>query len=298
LLKRGVVSLDHVKDKPKGLPKQIETFQWRNYAVVADAIVHIDLFPVQVAREAYQTLTEHARWSEMPVYGVSDDGDAVHLMFDLRKLGLTNQNEVEGALYKDLASWEVDLCIARAWQKVYKAYAAEVAGDGEATGGSLPGMYTPEQAKWLAEQGFGRNGFSPKKKLAEANDVYKGIELQTKIASFANLPKVDEVRKRLADKQKLTPSMEVMAPLVELCESKKKSMASEVYKKWVTGMSESAIASARHALMMVARLKFAVVVGQTWFSDAPTAGEASLRVVRDGRAFEVSSKLVEVDVEV
>lgn len=299
LQKFGTLNLRNVKDRPRGIPDELRAFQWRNYALVADGIVHIDLLPVRLKAEHFQKMREtlmFKRLEETGVFrGISDEGDEFGLMLDLTRVGLTNEQTSARPSGEALADLEVALLLSQCEQKVYNHY-AKLYTDKPTVDPALAMAFGPDQAKWLAEKGLSGGCFSPKRKAEVAKDVYQAVELQTKIKSFSSLPSVQEIQGRLASGKKLTPAMEVMAPLVEGLEKKLKT--SKNFGKLVSGEASARVAATRDLLFDVASMKFGIVLGQTWFHEAKDPGVYKTSVVKEGRTFEVEIALADVLVEV
>lgn len=302
LKKTGALSLA-VEGKPSKLPKEVQAYQWRNYALVADGVVHIDLLPIQMPAEEFQKFRE--TWvfralDEVRAFpGISDNGDTFGLMLNLEKVGLTNAQEVEAPVGQTLAELEVELLYARAEQKVWKDYREEHAPP-ERIDPALASVFGETEAKWLAEKGYSKGCFEPKKKAAQTSDVYMAVVLETKIKSYNTLPKISEVLERLASggKKKLTPSMELLRPWVQEAEALVKTCKKSELGKELEGREKLAISRARNLLFEIAKRKYAIVLGQTWFSDAEAPGVFKTRVTRKGVDYEVEINLVDKEVEV
>lgn len=297
--KNGYLDLD-VEGKPKGLPSTIRAFQWRNYSLVADGVVHIDLLPVTIAHDRYDAFRSHPlyqRFSDMGVIkGVAAKDGLFEVMLDLTPVGLTNESLSGQPSAKTLLDKELELLSARIDQKVFNHYKKLHGKD--AVDPALSAVLGAEEAKWLYDKGFRAGLYQPQTAKAEATDVYKGVELQTSIKSFNTLPKIEEVLERKKAGKKLTPSMEVMLPVVERCEAASKSMKTVEFQGFIDAEAKRATLAARRALSGVARHKFAVLMGQTWFSEATAAGELSMTVGYGGRDYDCSVKLVDVDIAV
>lgn len=290
VMKKGQVMLD-VPGKPRGLPSSIGSFQYRNYALVKDAIVHVDLLPVRLSGESYDKLKAMKIYPDLPIKGVStDDSDGFVLTFDLKKLALCNHKSVRAPSALELLSIEYELVRSRIEQKVYKHFAGEEPKNVQ-IGRSFEALFGKEGAEWLRDKGVTeQGGYAPKQVLAEATDVYKGVELQTGLKGLKSLPPVDELLERLKNGKKLTTAMELMKPSV--------LMAQKHDRAWAAGMAKASIAETRRLLYKIATLKYALVVGQTWFADAPEPGTWEGTVTFDERSYEASINLVDVEIEV
>ncbi len=302
LKKWGMLDLSNVPGRPARVPEQVRAYQWRNYALVADGVVHIDLLPVRVDYADYQSMSEGALYKLFDamgvIKGVSDAGDAMTLMLDLRLVGLTNEATVAQPSGRELLELEVRLLDARVRQKVFNHYEATCGVDDVVEDSALLGLLTPQEVSWLGGLGYKGALYQPKKKVADAVDVYKAVELKTSIKSFSSLPKIDEVISRIKSGQKMTPSMEIMSPHVKDLEQKRVDMAPQHFRKLVEGLASATTAETRHLIYRVAKRKFAILLGQTWFKEACDPGTLSLPISFGGRMFDCTIELRDIDVEV
>lgn len=301
LQKWGKLDLD-VPGKPAGLPKELRAFQYRNFTLVADGIVHVDLLVVRLTSEGYdkfKKLPLHPAFSDLGlVRGVAADEQGAHfdLTLDLSRVGLTNDAMVSQPSGKALLQKELELLKWRAEQKVLKHYAK--LHNKEAVDPTLAIAFGEEEAQWLKDKGFKAGLYQPKTERVESTDVYKGVELQTSIKSFNSLPKIEEVLERKKSGKKLTPSMELLLPIIERCEDASRTMKTKEFETFIDTSSKYAVARARHTLSEVARQKYAILLGQTWFQEATTPGELSLTESFEGRSYECTVKLADVDIKV
>ena len=298
--KWGKIDLD-VPGKPEGLPKELRAFQYRNFTLVADGIVHVDLLVVRLTTDGYIKFKNsrlYPMFDEMGlVRGVAAHDQWFDLTLDLTRVGLTNEQMTTQPSGKMLLEKELELLKWRAEQKVLKYYSK--LHDKVEVDASMAIAFGDAEAAWLKEKGLLKGGlFQPKTEKADATDVYKGVELQTSIKSFNSLPKIEEILERKKTGKKLTPSMELLLPIVERCEDAAQKMKTKEFESFIDTSMRYAVARTRHLIAEVARQKYAILLGQTWFSEAKTPGELVLTAVYDGRSYECTVKLVDVDIEV
>jgi hypothetical protein len=300
LQKRGTLHLD-VEGKPDKLPSTLRAYQWRNFSLVADGVVHLDLLPVVLSSAQYDAMKETEMFRRFQlinvVRGISPAGGGdVKLVFALEAMGLTNEAMAAQPSGQALFNRELDLLRWRIDQKVYNHY--RKLSHKEDVDPTLQYVFGVDEAKWLADKGFRAGLYQPKTVKADATDVYKGVEIQTSIKSFNSLPKIEEVLERQRTGKKLTPAMEVMAPTINLCEAQAQAMNVPEFEAYIERQAKHATIVTRRLICEVARHKFAVLMGQTWFSEATAPGELSMKVGYGDRDYECSVKLVDVDIEV
>jgi hypothetical protein len=92
--------------------------------------------------------------------------------------------------------------------------------------------------------------------------------------------------------------MELLRPWVQEAEALVKTCKKSELGKELEGREKLAIAHARNLLFEIAQRKYAIVLGQTWFSDAEAPGVFKTRVTRNGVDYEVEINLVDKEVEV
>jgi hypothetical protein len=131
-------------------------------------------------------------------------------------------------------------------------------------------------------------------------------ELKTSIAGLSSLPKVAEVREKIATNKKLNAGGTLM---VEALNDVAGFINSDFYKKagdqdavltaWLLDRKKTTTAKARTLMFEISQVMFSLVVGQTWFSDFSSLDESQLTVtLDDGRAFECSVQMMEVEINI
>lgn len=273
------------------VPKVFSTFIFRNYAIIKDGLVNVEVLPVRVTKATAEELAKVLPPEAKPT-NISIAGDFVTGVINLKALPVINRRMVASVSAKDLFERQFELIQTKAAQKVYKDYldtrfpktasAKDKADYGEVA------------AKWLLEQGFGYNGYAPPHTTqAEATDVYMGKELEVSVPGYKTLPKVSEVWDRIASKKKQTTPGALMAPYVDEVE---KYLTSDEYtgtsdkdaafKAWIEAKAKGSVQKARQLMYQMACTKFSVVVGQVWFKEFSSLDETTLKV-----------KLGEIDIE-
>lgn len=296
--KTGTVDLSS-RDVPAGVPAKFSTFVYRNYTIIRDGIVNVEKLPVRVTEGTYQKLCE-AKMAQEP----TKVGDQYELVLDLTTLPVVNRAMVKRASAKDLFLLQWELTQTKAAQKVYNAYLKERF-PRVSTG--FAAMYGEDVATWLKEQGLtDYSGFQPPHTTqAEASDFYMAKELSVKLKGFASLPSLKDVAKKRTAGKKLTGGASLMAPTVDEIEG---FLASDIYKKaadkdavfeaWLKGQARAATAKARKLMFDMAQIKYAVVVGQIWFTEFASVDENTLTITVDGQDVVGTVEMKETKVEI
>lgn len=300
--KEGTVDIsarlpDQFKGKKLGsIPEKFPSFIFRNYAVLKDGLVNIDKLPVRVSPETLAKLKSEGVVSDDDM--LRDNSDTY--VIDLKALPAINRKMVKAASAKRLFEREFELTCARAAQKVYNAFKKEHF-PGKKTE-SFDALYGADGATWLKEQGFtDYSGFGPKSVQAEATDFYMGKALELKLKGYSTIPSLNDFRKQ-ATKGKLNAPAELMRPYVEEIDDFLKSPAylkaadkDRVFEAYLDGQQKAATKRVREILFEMAQIKFAIVVGQVWFTEFSSIDENQLTV--KVRRNPTDPKSPEIDVE-
>jgi hypothetical protein len=265
-----------------------DTYVWRNYAVVKDGFLNTPVLPVSMSKSTYEKFLaegvidqEHNRHYQGRVYLLHLDRIPVinRAMAD----GLTSAKELCQKVAKELA--------LQAEIKVLNALRDEIEPRAER---SLGMSLTAEQEQFLKENGVTRNGFNPPTEKQDPTDFYTAKEFEIKAEGFSSLPKVEDVRKKLAAKKTLTASAQVMGKVLT-----KWDKSLPTFKKveqlrqldYQIGQVKERLAEVRSQIQ---ETKFAVVLGKQWFDEFTSRDNNTLEV--DGVTFTLSTREVRNDI--
>lgn len=297
--KKGRVDLSsRLPEEFKRIPTEFETHIFRNYSIIADGIVNVDVLPVRLTKATFEELNKANIIDKQTIQLYEDD---VYLI-NLKKLPIVNRKMVKSVSARELFEKCYELTKARAAQKVYNTYKKETCEKKTLKG--FVELYGEEAAKWLEEQGFSYNGFAPKTTLDVIKDFYMGKELKVSLAKLSTLPSVNDVQKQLK-KGKLTTSGELMAPHIATIEW---FLASEVYtnssdrnrllETWLDSELKSNQKTVRRLLYEIAKIKFSVIVGQVWFNEFNSLDETELEIMVDQNTIKCSVEMREIEVKI
>lgn len=303
--KQGTVDLTgRIPDEFKGkIPEIFPTFVHKNYTVTKDGLNNIEVLPVRVTEATAKKLADLLP-SEAKPTNISMANGLVTGVINLKALPIINRKMVTAVSAKALFELQYELLKTKAGQKVYKDYLEDrfpkkASATAEAT-------YGADGAKWLLEQGFGPNGYAPLHTVsAESTDVYMGKELKVSVPGFSSLPKVADVKSRIASSKKQTTAGNLMAPYVAEVETYLKSdeYAKAVdkdvaFKAWVESRAKNATTQARKIMYDMACIKFSVIVGQVWPREFASLDENTLNVKLDGIDTECKVEMKEVAIKI
>lgn len=278
------------------LPEAFETFIYRNYAIIKDGLINVEELPVSVTPETYDKLM--AECPNVVVSTLSPLLGTTEVLLNLRGLPVINQKMINDLSAQSFFETHYALLKIQAEQKVYNSYMKELFPGAKSEGFAV--QYGKEATEWLKEQGFtDYSGFSPKSVQAEASDVYMGKELKTALKGYSKLPSLNELRKQKA-KGKYNPPGALMAPTMEEVEEviSQTENKPETLKAWLDGQAQLARAKTRDLLLKLAKDSFALIVGQTWFSEFSSLDENSLDLAVDGKTIACKVEMREIEVKI
>ncbi len=300
--KEGTVDLSSRKDRPAKVPEKFPSFIFRNYT-----IIQVDVMPCKLSQETAAKLAKLHKEGRIPdgifqIKGSFKNGalEMSEVLINLAKMPIVNANMMKTLSAKTLFEQEYKLTQQRARTKVIKSYKDAIAGKRKSEG--FKDTYGETEADWLKEQGLtDYSGFNPKKVQAPSVDVYTGKALTLKIAGYSSLPSVKDVQKRMAEikagKGKLTASMAVMEPAVNdldaLVDSKPADLATSLEEK-----AKANVKATRDLIANMAKTKFAIVVGQTWFSEFKSLDENTMTIDVDGNKLDCTVEMSEIEVKI
>lgn len=281
----------------KPVPTEFRTFIFRNYTVVKDGLINLACLPVRLSKESMNKIQEMVKNGDLPQSVTEMDGEATLLMLD--RLPPVNRKSAKSVSAKDLFEKQFELEESRAAAKVFKHFRDEKIPKKESA--SFKALYGDTAAGWLKEQGFtDYSGFSPKSVQAEATDFYMGKELAVKLAGLSKLPSMKEYKEQLT-KGKLNLGGRLMKSYVDEVEAYLKSSdytgskdQEATFTKWIDDKARDAVKRTRGLLFEISRIKFAIVVGQTWFNEFSSVDENSLKV----KVKAASKEEIEIDAKV
>ena len=264
LHKTGTVDISHrVPEKyAETLPKKVKSSIFRNYAIISDGIVNVDVLPARLSEETLKRIP-----SGVATYHITqDETEENFYTLDLKKLPVINRKMVKDVSVEVLCKKEYELIELQAKQKVYNTYKKDIAPK-KSVGFSE--IYGSDVAEWLKEE-LGitdYNGFSPKVASVESGDYYLGKELLVKIKGLSTLPSVKDVKEKML-KNKLTPSASLMVDVIKEVEKNlSDDDLKQGFEKWIDDKLEEVRKQIKKLLYEISQIKFAVIVGQVWFKE-------------------------------
>lgn len=293
----GFVTLP--KDHPKELPDTVPSFIYRAYNIVKDGIVHTRELPVSLSKETFTKLKAEGIIPKSKRYKA---GEIIVLSYP--KLPVINRQMVKEVTAADTFKLAVELQMLKGTQKVFNDYRKKIAPKESVVSKALYGEAAVEYLKSVGVTDF--NGFNPSSTKGEVTDHYIAKELKIAVKGLSSLPKVEDVETAIAAKKPLKINQFVMKDALEKLDA---FMGSDIYKNaadknglietWIVGEQQAAVNKTRELIVKMAQRKFAIIVGQVWFSDFASLDEDTLDVeIPDFGKVSVTASLKETEIEI
>lgn len=298
----GTLDVSQIPGRPSSVEPVVQTFVYRTYSAVADGVINIKKLPLQMSTALRNKLAREV----LPENFIRYDAQGIAIV-NLDLLPLTNAKSVQEVNSQDLTVAEWRLARAKGRQKVLNHYMRVYGRSSDRRSQSLLSVYGDAGAAFLRDYGVTDAGYHPTAtESAPSGDFYMSKGLVTKIKGMSSLPSIDEVVGKLADsKKKLTISASTMAPEIQRME---KELASDVYKKAVDpkayfaskieGELKALRSEVREASAKIAKIKYAMVVSQTWFNDRRDITDNVVTMNVDGQDVVATYELEEKEVHI
>jgi Mg-chelatase subunit ChlD len=297
----GTVTLP---DNEHGLT-EVETFRYRNYTFIKDGIVNVDKIFVEMSIETYSIILQKAPQIlviENSVIPFEETG-VVGFVLDLTKIPVINRSMVKEVSAEELFRNQHNLLTLKGYQSVFnhynKVYNPKVSE-------SFVAAYSKEAAEWLKTIGItDYNGFAPKVIEDKIGEVYMSKEMKVTIKGVASLPSAKDVIAKLEAGKALTPREEFLRPALTSIEkfvdslgNKTNEEISEAFATYISTMKHGITEQTRKLNAEIAKTKFAVILGQTWFKEFETMDENHLLLEIDGRSYDFSVDIIDKEIEI
>lgn len=309
--KEGTVELPADKAKEFGLPQKFPTFIYRNYTIIADGIVNMDVLPVKLTVETVQELCK--KWSWFAKHNKNTNAKKLlQYSLPIRDIPTLNESMVTKVSAKKFFELNYEKCQLKAQEKVIKFFKERWFGKKVST--DFLANYTSDAVAYLTELGITSfNGFSPKMKLAEkSGDFYMSVELISSIPSLSKIPSMNEYLKALeASKKNSKPlnagnslfvdahakalKIETDAKFIEgnvMTDAVSKALNDGI-SSWETLIDERLTAIEHECT----EIMFSIVVGQTWFSEFASLSENEVEVKLNGEPVQCKVQMKDVQVD-
>lgn len=279
------------------LPKEFKTAIWRNYTIIRDGLLNIDVLPVVLTKSAYDVLSANnvlnfdEPFVEEKLYEI-----------DLRRMPLLNESMVEEVSAKEYFSKLYEFLTLKAAKKICNAFMNEISAPERAQ--TLSEIYGKDAAEWLLSIGISDQGFSPKTVLTPSTDRYMATELITKMKGISSIPSFNAFKKKLDEGKKLNPADQIMAKCYNDFLSIKGQytvngeLDKEEFEKQLLEDLLKIDFDLRLLTVKLAKMRFSIIVGQTWFKEFESIENCKLSMEFNGQPIECSVELEDTEVAI
>lgn len=230
-----------------GFGESIESFIWRNFAIVKDGIVNVRKLPVVLSKTTYDVLVSKGVIEATDVFKVGKT-----FVIDTKRYPIINRAMATPTTSTELFQKCFDVYVLKTKQKVLNSKI-----DKPEFGAKFASLYGEEGAKFLKELGISEGGFSPKTVKGESMDSYIAKVLEVKLSGLSTIPKIEDVEKAVAANKNLTPSQSIMAAAI-----KDVAKVKDIEAKLKTVKEQI-----RQLMDEIVVIKFGIIIGKRWFVD-------------------------------
>lgn len=311
--------------KDSVLPRVFETHIYRNYAVVKDGIKHSSLkcLPLGLTDNTVKALLEAG--VELPKSrkiaiaahwyfdGVDSEGrprkavkfDYVNMYyFDAKNMPVINRAMSKKVSAKDFFYKVVELQNLKSSQKVVNKFVKDFS---TFKGQAWKDLYGEDAVEWLKGLGITEGGYSPRTVQAETKDVYMAKEFKVSIAKCSSIPTINDtlINKVKTASKAPTLSESLCVPMLKKCMD---FMESDVYlnsvdqksiaNAWLMAESDYIKSRTRYLIKEIAKTKFTIMVGHTWFEEFDSLDQNTMDVEFNGQVFSCKAELRDIEVKI
>lgn len=243
---------------------EVPSHIYRTYTIIKDGILNVKSLPVTLDTPTFLKLQEQGVIGKDEIW---NSGEI--FVAEFGHLPIINRSMVQKISAVDLANLEYELFKVQSSFKVLNYFDKMLS---PKVNTESTQKYSAEAAKYLQSIGVTDfNGFSPKTELVKTGDVYMAPVLETKIEKLSNIPKVEDVQKKMKDnyekeeknKKPLTISESLVLPTLQQVELVNGDVKAKLVKEGLKTFSQI-----KHKLMNeIAGQKFSLILSKRWFKE-------------------------------
>ncbi len=288
--------------------ERIETFIFRNYTIIKNGSLNLTKLPMKLSEKTFVKLLglglikttidiDNDIWNENKITTI-----------DFNALPIINRSMVKDISAIELGKLEWELLKLQGDKKVYDYYEKLLF---PKVSVGFKEKYGEDGENYLKSLGItSYNGFAPKTELAESNDFYIGVTLDTKISGYSTLPKVIDVETKLqADKtgSKLKPAEELLKPAIldyfsqidsKIYLSQDEETKKTILKNWLTDINKKSQLNKRELMKEISKIKFSVILSKKWFTEFSSMDENEIELDVDNKKVKFKFVLGEEEIKI
>lgn len=239
-----------------GFGESVDSFIWRNYAIIRDGIVNVKKLPVVLTKATYDLLKQN---------GIPLEPFKVNTTYviDVSGMPVINRSMAAPVTAKDMFTWQFDLYKLRVSQKILNSRIEKPEFSED-----FAKKYGEDGAAFLKQYGVTPGGFSPKTTKGESVDAYVAKALEISLSGLNSIPKISDVEADIAAGKNLTPAKQVVAKAL-------KDLEPITDNEAALKMLKVNIAILRDKII---KAKFGVILGKKWFTDLGSIENTTLEM--------------------
>jgi hypothetical protein len=257
--------------------KSVESFVFRNYTIIKDGILNINVLPLILDQETYGSISKHAALVINEVRQVEDG--KVECSVDLSNLPVLNKRRVRSSKMKRMTKLALMLNDYK-FELKYLGYLKK-----EICSSDVPvvnGNYTEDQRSYLASLGITDAGYQPKVDTEKSGDFYMALTLNSNFVGFSSIPAIESIDKKIKAGKNLTPSEQYMQKVMAFVDAKYLKVATEEqYREAIKDAFNQITIKKRKVAEELSQMKFAMIVARKWFSDCESMDQNTDTITSD-----------------
>ena len=274
------------------LPESFPTFIWRNYTIIRDGILNIEMLPIKIySEDFFWHLVRDGFIDKKLSY---EEGKTYEI--DLRHKPLINEKMVQEVSAQRFVDMIYEINQQKASKKVFLAELEKIHGKDRAE--TFREIYGDEAAEYLLKIGITDGGFSPIVQVVPATDKYMATELIVKIKGMSSIPSYNAVMKKITEGKKINAADELLINAMNLCEANKKGRDQETYVNWLFAQEIAADENVRYLSKKLAEMRFSVIVGQVWFKEFDSIENCVLKTKINDKEVECTFELKDTTIAI
>lgn len=273
-----------------GFSQTYPTFIFRNYAIVKDGFLNMDIIPVSLSKETFDSLKEHCIIEDLENYKEDQIYD-----LNLKAIPVINRAISEGATSATELSRKVfEELQYKAQLKVLNEFKKDLNKKEGIVDDIFKGM-SEDQIEFLQINCITKNGFSPETEKVAPIDYYMVKEFDIKVKGFSSLPKVADVQTKLASGKALRSVDTLLKSGIDIIESSPvKGLDNIVVLAWLDGETRKIKKKMLKTRFDIQKKKFSVVLAKKWFTEFSSRENCELIVDNNTFTFVLSETKVNI----
>lgn len=243
-------------DAPASLPKEFETFVFRNFNIIHDGILNVSSMVVKMKN----TIADFLRSEGVSLTPCGSDEYIVD--FTNIPIFTTTKKAIKAMDTADIAYKVME---NKSFIKIAKSFLEKLNPVDKSV--DLTNKYGADESEYLRYLGITDNGFNPKSKEVSSSTTYKAIELLLKFKGMSNLPSYNAFMKKVNEGKKLNNADMLMKNAYDICNNNSVSMNQTDFINWLKLEIEKAEKANKKYAKMLSEIRFNILTCNQWFEE-------------------------------